>query len=123
MSDLKPASTKIKLGNNEYGMRFTLNTIDDIQEKYDIPISELDKLFKDEKRQIRNLRYLITLLINEDIDCTADETGEKKPHVNERFVGRHITAQNINELTASIYQCFIDGAPKGDDDAPNSQSE
>jgi hypothetical protein len=38
MSDLKPKGTKIQLGNQQYGMRFTLNAIDDIQEHFDVPI-------------------------------------------------------------------------------------
>lgn len=126
MSDLKPKGTKLKLGNNEYGLRFTLNAIDDIQDYFDISIQDLGKLFKDPKNQIKNLRYLLTVLINEDIDCVKDETGEDKPHVSERFVGRHIDAQNMNQMITAIYKSFSDGSPKPeneDDEIPNAQSE
>ena len=124
MSDLRPTGTKIKLGNNEYGMRFTLNAIDEIQEHFNISISQLNELITDEKTMMRNLRYILMLLINEDIDCVNDEleTGSKIAHLDERYVGRHIDAGNITGVTDIIYASFIAGAPK-DDDGPNPASE
>jgi hypothetical protein len=121
MSDLKPTGTKILLGKNEYGMRFTLNAIEDIQEHFDIPISRLAELFKDERKQIKNLKYLLAILINEDMDC---ETGEKAQHVEERFVGRYITPQNMKSMMSTIFKAFSDGTPETEeDDLPNAQSE
>ena len=127
MSDLRPRGVKIRLGSKEYGMRFTLNAIDEIQEHFDIPISQLAELFKDGKTQIKNLRYLLTVLINEDIDCVNDETGEKQPHVEESYVGRHLDLSNMTELMSAIFKAFNKGAPEpeagdeGDDD-PNLKS-
>lgn len=118
MSDLNPKSNKIKLGNNEYGLRFTLNAIDDIQDHFDITIQELADLFADGKKQIANIRYILTLLINEDIDCRNDD-GENIPRVTERFVGRYIDAPNIKNMTASIYGAFTNTLPESDDDSPN----
>ena len=116
MSDLKPTGVKIKLGNEEYGMRFTLNAIDDIQDHFNIDISELNGLFSDTKHQIRNIRYILTVLINEDIDCVADETGEKRPHVDEKYVGRHIDIANINSVIGRVYATVNSGTPKTDED-------
>jgi len=128
MSDLKPTGTKIRLGKNEYALRFTLNVIDDIQDHFNIPIEEMEKLFKDEKNAIKNLRYLLAVLINEDIDCQNDEALERgeKPrllHVDERYVGRYISAENMNEMTTSIYKSFAAGTPEPEEDAPNATSE
>lgn len=123
MSDLKPKGTKIKLGKNEYGMRFTINAIDDIQEHCDIAIEDLTKLFKDSKTRFKNLKYLLALLINEDIDCVKDETGEEIPHVDERFVGRHIDSNNMKGIMETILAAFTSGTPEGDEDSPNAQSE
>ena len=39
------------------------------------------------------MRYLLTLLINEDIDCVNDETGGNRPLLDERYVGRHIDSK------------------------------
>jgi hypothetical protein len=122
MSDLKPKGTKIKLGKNEYGMRFTINAIDDIQDKFDITIEDLTKLFKDSKTRFKNLKYLLALLINEDIDCVKDETGEEMAHVDERYVGRHIDSNNMKDTMETILRAFTNGIPEGDDEAPNAQS-
>lgn len=122
MRDLKPQGTKIKLGNNEYGLRFTLNAIDDIQEHFDVAIANLTNILKDEKSQIRNIRYLLTVLINEDIDCQNDENGGKIEHVNERYVGRHIDTSNISGIIGLIMKSFSDGIPESDDESPNGES-
>ena len=122
MSDLKPTGTKIKLGNRELGMRFTLNAMDDIQEKFEIPISELGTLFTESIKQIHNLRYLLTLLINEDIDCQNDTNGTDDAHVDERFVGRHIDAANMNDMIGCIYKSYAAGSPKSEEESPNGES-
>jgi len=124
MSDLKPTGTKLKLGSKEYGLRFTLNAIDDIQEHFDIVISDLSELFKDPKKQIKNLRYLLTLLINENIDCENDEKGENNPHLDERFVGRQIDTTNIKDVIGTVYKTFSSHAPEVDEDSevPNGTS-
>ena len=126
MSDLRPTGTKITLGGKEYGMRFTLNAIDDIQEHFGIDISDIGELFSDSRNRIKSLRYLLTLLINEDIDCVADETGEAPKHLDERYVGRYIDATNMQNLMGSIMQSFSDGTPRRDEEAgdvPNATSE
>lgn len=120
MSDLRPKGVKIKLGKDEYGMRFTLNAIDDIQDHFDIPIEDLTKLFQDPKTRFKNLKYLLTLLINEDIDCVQDETGEEIPHVDERFVGRHIDSHNMQEVMSTILKAFTKGTPESNEDSPNA---
>lgn len=123
MSDLRPTGEKIKLGNNEYGMRFTLNAIDEIQEHFNIPISDIATLFTDGRQQIRNLRYLLMVLINEDIDCVNDETGSKTLHIDEKYVGRHIDAQNLTGMMSSIFKAFTGGTPASDEDAdPNAKT-
>lgn len=123
MSDMKPKGVNIKLGNKEYGLRFTLNAIDDIQDHFDVPISKLVEILKDEKAQIKNLKYLLTTLINEDLDCQADETGEKAQHLDERYVGRHIDPSNMRQLMESILSAFTVGMPEPDEDeVPNAQS-
>lgn len=127
MSDLKPTRIKVKLGKNEYGLRFTLNAIEDIQDKFNVPIKQLGDLFNDKDNQVKNLKYLLTVLINEDIDCENDESDDKKPHVDERYVGRHIDAQNMTNMMSAIYKSFSEGSPQSDendeDEIPNVQSE
>lgn len=122
MSDMQPKGIKIQINGEEYGMRFTLNAIDDIQEHFDIPIDELAGLFADPRRRIANIRYLLALLINEEIDCENDN-GAKRARVDERFIGRHITTGNMQNMIASIYAAFNNGSPvANEDDVPNGES-
>ena len=104
-------------------MRFTINAIDDIQDKFEISIEDLTKLFQDNKTRFKNLKYLLALLINEDIDCVKDETGEETPHVDERFVGRHIDSNNMKDIMETILRAFTNGTPESDEETPNAQSE
>ena len=120
MSNLKPKGVKIQLNGKEYGMRFTLNAIDDIQEHFNISVENIGDLFKDQKERIKNLKYLLKTLINEDIDCIKDETGEEMPHVDERYVGRHINSTNMHEIMSSIMKSFTNGTPEPEDEeTPN----
>lgn len=123
MSDLRPHGVKLKLGKKEYGIRFTLNAIDEIQDHFDIPISRINELFEDQRKQITNLRWLLTTLINEDIDCLNDEREEKIPKVDERYVGRHIDSTNMKDIIGTIYKSFSESTPESDDEVPNDQSE
>ena len=102
MSDLNTKSNTITINGQEYGMRFTINAIDDIQDHFDIPISDLSSVMSDERHSIRNLRYLITVLINEDIDIKND-AGANIPHVNERYIGRYINSSNMGDFIKSVY--------------------
>lgn len=124
MSDLRPTGTKIKLGDNEYGLRFTLNAIDDIQDHFDISIENIDELFKDEKKRFKNIKYLLTVLINEDVDCVNDETHENKQHIDERYVGRHIDSNNMSAIMSTIFKAFKTSTPEQDENEnPNAKSE
>lgn len=114
MSDLNSKSTDITINGQKYGMRFTINAIDDIQEHFDIPISDLSSVMTDERHSIANLRYLLTVLINEDIDIQND-AGANIPHVSERYVGRYINSSNMGDFIKSVYGCFTDGAPESDE--------
>lgn len=114
MSDMQPKGNEIELGGRKFRLLWTINLIDEIQDKYDIPISEVDKLFKDERNSIKTIRYLITTLINEAI--LDDERGE--PKVDEMWVGRKITPSNIHTLRVAILGSFSDGLPEGEHD-PN----
>lgn len=120
MSDLQPKPHKVKIGGEEFGLLFSLNAIDEIQDHFDISISDLTKLLQDQRTIFKNLRYILTVLINEGID--DEETG--RAHVDEKWVGRKITANNLQSLTKDILIAFSEGSPEGDEeDVPNGTSE
>ncbi len=120
MSDLRPTPHKIKLGGEEFGLLFSINVIDEIQDHFDISISQLTDVLKDQRTIFRNLKYILTVLINEGID--DEESG--RAHVEERWVGRKITANNLQNLTKDILSAFSEGSPESDEEdiSPNVTS-
>lgn len=118
MSDLRPKPPEIELGGKKYGILFNLNAIDEIQDKFDIPISKLGDLMSDERKVFKALKSLLAILINEAIDDA--ENGE--PHVDDKFVGRKIAVTDIPNLKDKIFSAFAEGMPSGEDD-PNAMSE
>lgn len=124
MSELKTQSNKITLNGTEYGLSFTINAIDEIQDHFDKPISELSDIMQDQKKIFANLRYLLFVLINEDIDIQNDNLAEKLPHVTEKYVGRYITPSNLGEFSTAILKSFSNNTPASDDDdIPNAVTE
>ena len=118
MSELKPNMPEIELGDKKYKLLFDLNAIDEIQDKFDIPISMLTDLMQDERKAFKVLKTLLTVLINEAIDDA--ETGE--PHVDERFVGRKITIADIPRLNAKVISSLTNNLPEGDGEDPTQSA-
>lgn len=117
MSDLRPKPPEIEIGGKKYGILFNLNAIDEIQDKFDISISQLGDIMSDERKVFKVLKGLLAILINEAIDDA--ENGD--PHVDDKFVGRKITVADIPLLKDKVFAAFADGMPAGDDD-PNAAS-
>ena len=120
MSDMKPAYAKVKLGGKEYSLLFDVNALDEIQDRFDIPITDLSVLIKDQRKTYKVLKFILATLINEAIDDA--ETGD--PHVDEKFIGRKLTPSNLGELQSAVFKAFTAGNPEADeDDIPNAKSE
>lgn len=123
MSDLRPKSQKITLNGKEYGVRCTLGVVDELQDKFDIPISEIGEVLKDERSAIKNIISLMTIMINEDIDIRRDG-GETIDNVNERFVARHLDltrVREIQDILLSSMMASVSGG--GNEESPNGKSE
>ncbi len=119
MSDLQPKKPTIILGEKEYPILFSLNVIDEIQDHFDKPISELSEMLSDERMAFKAIKFILTALINEGF---ADE--EINENVNERFVGRKITPQNMGNLSSAILSAFGGSIPEStDEEIPNETSE
>lgn len=117
MSDLRPKPPEIEIGGKKYGALFNLNAIDEIQDRFDIPISQLADLMSDERKIFKVLKTLLCILINEAIDDS--ETGE--PHVDEKFIGRKITVADIPTLKSKVFAAFTAGMPESDEDPTRSE--
>ena len=116
MSDLRPKPPEIEIGGKKYGVLFNLNAIDEIQDRFDIPISQLGDLMKDERKVFKVLKTLLCILINEAIDDS--ESGD--PHVDEKYIGRKITVADIPTLKDKVFSAFTAGIPESDESDPTT---
>lgn len=115
MSDAKNKSGKIVLGGIEFDLIFTINVIDDLQDKFDISIEQLGDIMSG-RDKFKAIRYILTELINEGIDNSNYISGDKVPHVTERQVGRWLNVNNIGMASECIFAAFTAGVPDGSDD-------
>lgn len=122
MSELKTKPVEIKLNNVSYGLSFTINAIDEIQDHYDKSIEDLAEILSDQRKIFSNLRYLLTILINENVDIQNDN-GANLKHVTEKYVGRYINTNNLGEFSNAIFMAFSKGSPQSDEESPNEVTE
>jgi hypothetical protein len=107
MSAIKDGRFPITLDKDRHLM-FSLNVIDEMQDKFG-SFDKLDKVLSG-KESIKNLRWLLTLLLNE-----GAEEGEEP--LTETRVGKLIHTGNFGEIQSSIFKAFSMGS-RGTDDPP-----
>lgn len=102
MSAIKDGRYAIELGGKIQHLLFSLNALDEIQDKFG-GYDKLSEVFnQDNKDWIKNTKWLLALLINE-----GAEEGE--PEVTEKQVGRWIHTGNIVEVQSAILKAFAVG--------------
>lgn len=96
MSAIKDGRFPITL-DRERHLLFSLNAIDEMQDKFG-GFDRLDKVLSG-KDSIKNLRWLLTLLLNEGADEGEEELTEKQ-------VGKLIHTGNFLEVKTAIFKAF-----------------
>lgn len=99
MSAIKDGRLPIVL-DKERHLLFSLNVIDELQDRFG-GFDRLDEVLKG-KDSIKNLRWLLTLLLNEGADEGEEELTEKA-------VGRMIHTGNFGEVKTAIFRAFAIG--------------
>ncbi|RKM55093.1 hypothetical protein D6855_16385 [Butyrivibrio sp. CB08] len=107
MSAIKDGRYEIELNGKKYHMLFSLNALDEIQDKFG-GYDKLDVAMSEGKDMIKNIRWLFTLLLNEG---RADE----EPELTEQQVGKLIHVGNLNQIKGSIINAFAYGATGGEE--------
>lgn len=96
MSAIKDGRFPIVL-DRERHLLFSLNAIDEMQDKFG-GFDRLDKALSG-KDSIKNLRWLLTLLLNEG-------AGEEEEELTEKQVGKLIHTGNFIEVKSAIFKAF-----------------
>ena len=100
MSAIKDGRLPIEFNGREYHLLFSLNVIDEMQDKF----GSFDKLNEvlSGKDSIKNIRWLLTLLINEG-------AGEGEEPLTEKQVGHMIHTGNFGDVKNAIFRAFAIG--------------
>lgn len=118
MSALKSGAYPVILNGEEYGLLFSLNALDEIQDKFG-GYNKLNEVFNpDNQHWIKDTKWLLTLLINE-ARLAEDETAEM---LTEDKVGRMVHAGNLMDIQNAIYAAFAKGTT-GDGDIQQEEEE
>lgn len=124
MSTFKPRGTAVVLGGEERHFLFTLNMIDEIEEKYDKPLRNVIEDVANDVKSGHLLRDLVTMLLNDEAARNGRmQAGNVYPEVTEKDVGDMIGLDNYYEVLAAFLKAYGVSLPEGDgDDDPNRKS-
>lgn len=102
MSVIKDGRYPVEIGGKTYHLLFSLNALDELQDKFGGYDKLAEAMSQDNKDWIKNTKWLLAMLMNE-----GKEEGE--PEITERQVGRMIHTGNITEIQETMLKAFSVG--------------
>lgn len=116
MSAIKDGRYPINLNGKDYYLLFSLNALDALQDKYG-GYDRLGDIFNENNKDIfKDLRWLLTLLINEGLE-------DDEPEFTEQRIGKLIHLGNISEIKTAIYKSFAYGVNGGEQTEEKDSAE
>ena len=116
MSAIKDGRYPIELNGKQYHLLFSLNVLDEVQDRFG-GFDKLNQVFdQNNPKMMKDLKWLLTTLINEGMD---EDAGEKE--LTDRQVGKMIHLGNINEIKNAILGAFSYGANGGEENEENDE--
>lgn len=119
MSAIKDGRLPVELNGKEYHLLFSLNALDEMQDRFG-GYDKLDKAFdQNSPTMIKDLRWLLTLVINEGLDEGEQELTEKQ-------VGKMIHLGNLQQIKDAIFAAFVhsvNGGEKPEETAGETDKE
>lgn len=90
----------MELNGKEYYLLFSLNALDEMQDRFG-GYDKLDKAFNsDNPEMIKDLRWLLTLIMNEGME-------EGQELLTEKQVGKMIHLGNLQQIKDAIFAAFV----------------
>ena len=119
MSAIKDGRYPIELNGKQYHLLFDLNVLDEVQDKFG-GYDKLNEVFKqDNPRMMKDLKWLLTMLINEGMEDEENELTEKQ-------VGKMIHMGNFAMIQEAILKSFsvgVSGDGQDIEDSEDSEDE
>lgn len=107
MSAIRDGRIPVELNGEKFYLLFSLNALDEMQDRFG-GYNNLDKAFdQNNPEMIKDLRWLLTLVINEGME-------EGKQQLTEKQVGRMIHLGNIQQVREAIFTAFVHSVNGGE---------
>lgn len=112
MSDLRPRGVSVEIGGQERKLLFTINAIDEIQEKCNLPLLDAVAFVAKaadgamDRETLGRFRTIATVLIN----------SEKGENFSEEEIGYIITLENYFKVARAILEAYGISLPDPDED-------
>ena len=119
MSDLRPRGVEIELGGQKHRLLLTLNAIDQIQEKCNLPLYEAIKYVaqaadgKMDHDTIQNFRAIVAVLLNDEDDG----------NLTENEVGKLLDIDNFRPVAWKVLEAYGLSMPEPDEDADDEEED
>lgn len=123
MSDLRPRGIPIMVNGEERYLLFTLNAIDEIQDKFGETLGQVLNAITEEEIPGYILRDMLVILLNDEVEREKyrnPECGLKE--ITELEAGWIIGLDNRLELIAGILKAYGASIPEPEDTDPNQMS-
>ena len=119
MSDLRPKGVEIELGGQKRNLLFTINAIDEIQARCNMPLIDVMQYAakaadgKMDHETLDYFRAVVTTLVN---DADGEQHSEKE-------VGRFLTLENYRPVAWKVLEAYGRSMPDPDEDEENDEEE
>ncbi|WP_251353787.1 hypothetical protein [Hominisplanchenecus murintestinalis] len=122
MGALRPTGVPLVLDGMERHLLFTLNAIDEIQERSGAPLEEVMGGLTDIETAEDTLRLVLLVLLNDEVERLSykGRTCDLEL-VDEKQIGWMLTRQNLIEAVTATLRAYGSGLPEPDDDDPNRE--
>lgn len=111
--------TYLETENKKYPMAFTLNVMEQIQEKYGTLDKWSNLIQNKQEPDIKALKFFMTEAINEGIEIENEKSSEKTKPITSKQVGRILTDVGISKALNKVTNTVIDSVKTGEESSKN----
>lgn len=117
MSDLQPKGIAFEVGGAERHFLFTLAAVDEIQAKYEMPVSQVIARLADDEQVYQTIAALTTILINDEIRRAGN--GERE--VTEQEIKWALDVPAADRLVGVLLRAYGYALPEDEEADPNGK--
>ena len=119
MSDLRPEGVKVELGGQERKLLFTINAVEQIQDKCNLPLYDAMQYVANavggntDKETVHNFKMIVMVLLNDENDG----------NFTEKEVGEMLHMGNYRKVARTVMEAFGLHIPDPDEDTEEDEDE